>query len=519
MTPTGEAPGDHGESVTGRDVARSVRWTYATTGAGLLVQLCTAAILARLLTDTDYGTVAIAAGALRFLQYLTDLGLGSVVIQKPDFRTDSEAPLLFAIGIAVNLTFAAALWLAAPVFLLLMPQLAGDGLAILRVLAVVGVIGAAGQVARALLARRLDFRTAGLVSLVGLAVGQGAVAVPLAIAGFGAWSLVAGLAVQTALGTALAWGAAPHALVPRRMAWARWRELAVLGGGFSVLRVLDSAGVHLLPLAVGTLAGVAAVGQWDRAWALSLLPVETLATGLGRVLFPAFSRLAATPARLQRAWLGALTLSACALAPVGAGMAVAAPEIVAVVLGPTWQEAAALVTLLALWAVLRGIAQVTGSLCEAAGRVRLRGLHQAGYLAVLAIAVAVLRPDTGIGVAAILLAVEIVGQVVLIALTARVLGMSAGTPLARLAAGMSVAPVVAAACAGMLAILRSVETGPAIALTGAIATCAIVLPLAVALHPSARLRCDVGRHVLGQALGISVAGQAPLSRLRRFMER
>ena len=505
--------------VTDGEVGRSVRWTYGMTAASLLIQFATTAVLARQLTAADYGTVAVAAGALRFLQYLTDLGLASVVIQKSDFRTDSEAPLLFAFGLAVHGAFAAMLWLASPLFLLAIPQLAGEGLDILRALAVVGVVGAAGQIARALLTRRLDFRRLGLTTVAGLVVGQGLVAIPLAFAGFGAWSLVAGLAAQSATSTALALYAAPHPLLPRRAGWARWRELAFLGGGFSILRILDSAGMHLLPVIVGALAGMAAVGQWDRAWVLSLLPIETLATGIGRVLFPAFSRLSGDPARVLRAWLSALMLVACLLGSVGAGLAVAAPQIVSVVLGADWRGTETLVAMLALWAVLRGLAQVTGNLCEGSGRLLLRGLHQTAYLAALAGAVALLRPQDGAGIAAILLAVEVASQTVLIGLAARIAGVSPAVPLRQTAIGLSVAPCVAAACAGALMAVRPIGLGPAVELTAAIAACAMALALSVAIHPSATLRAAIGHRVLGQALGISGTGDGLLSRLRRRIER
>lgn len=519
MSPTTGRAAEPSEGVTGGDVARSVRWTYGMAGASLLAQLALASVLARILTPADYGTVAVAAGILRFLQYLTDLGLGSVVIQKPDFRADTDAPLLFAFGFALHAAFVGALWLAAPLLLAALPQLAGDGLGVLRALAVVGVVTAAGQTARAMLARRLDFRTAGLITVAGLLVGQGAVAVPLAAAGFGAWSLVAGLAAQAAVGSVLAWRAAPHALLPRRAALSRWRSLAALGGGFSVLRALDSAGIHLLPAGVGVLAGVAAVGQWDRAWVLAVLPIELLASGLGRVLFPAFSRLAADPGRLRRAWLEALLLSSCLLGPIAAGLAVAAPEIVQVVLGAGWDGTSETVLPLALWAALRGLAQVTGSLCEASGRLLLRGLHQAGYLAFLVVALAFVRPEDGAGVAFVLLAVDGVAQLVLIALAAGTVGLSPAEPIARLAVGLSVAPPIAAAGTGALAVMRMAGAGNAASLACAIAACAAALAATVAIHPSRTLRSEVAHRILGQALGIPAAGPGPLSRLRRLVER
>ena len=149
--------------------------------------------------------------------------------------------------------------------------------------------------------RDLDFRAIGIQSFMATLLGQGAVAIPLALLGAGAWSLVAGTAAQTAVIATLALWRVRPVRRPRYIAPVRLRARMALSSSLSVLRILDSAAMHLLPVVVGVFAGVGAVGLWDRAFVLAFLPLEALAVSVGQVLFPVYSRLTDALDWLRRA--------------------------------------------------------------------------------------------------------------------------------------------------------------------------------------------------------------------------
>lgn len=499
-------------------IGRSLRWSFGLGTASVGLQFLLAAMLARFLVPGDYGLVAAAAGVMRLLQYLSDLGIAQTATQKADFDRTRDAPVLFAAVLAANAAAVALVWLLAPAFAGL-AGLGTEGMAILRLLSLALVANAAAQAGLGLLRREFDFRTIGLIGLVAQALGQGLVALPLAVAGFGAWSLVAGTLVQSALAAALVLARVRHPLWPRRFEPARLRALAARASGFSVLRLLDSAGLHTLPLVVLVLGGSAAAGLWDRALVLTLIPLEMLYGTLGQVLFPAFSRLGRDEERLRRSWLALLLLVPCLVAAIAAGMAAAAGPLVALALGPAWSGAVGPVFWLALWATARGVVQLCGALLEGTGHLFQRGAVQAGYLVLLFSALAAVRPDGATAAARLLLAVDAIALVPLLLVAARSCGASLGQALARLALALLPAPLVALAVHGTLAALAPAAVPPVLQLLAAVAAGALALALALAFHPSRELRQVIVRRVLGDTLAMDLARGGVAARLARFMVR
>lgn len=506
------------EAIDGSTIGRSLRWSFGLGTVAAVLQFMLAAALARFLAPEDYGVVAAGAGVLRFLQYLADLGVAQTATQKSDFDRTRDAPILFAVTVAVNVAIVLLVWamaqaLAGPA------GLGQEGVAILRVQALGLVAIAAAQTGLGLLRRDLDFRGIGLLTLAAQAVGQGAVALPLAYAGYGPWSLVAGTLAQCGTLAALVLARVRHPLLPRRFDPARLGVLAVRASGFSVLRLLDSAGLHTLPVIVLTLGGVAAAGLWDRAFVLTLIPLEMLYGTVGHVLFPAFSQLGSDPEKLRRSWLSVLLLLPCIAAAIAAGIAAAAAPLVAVAFGPAWAQAEGPVFWLALWAATRSVVQLCGALLEGSGRLGQRGAVQAGYLMLLFSALALVRPHTAPQTARLLLAVDLLGLVPLVTVAARSCGASPRDAFARLALATLPAPVVGLAVHTTASVLQAMAAPATVTLLGAVGSGAVALVVSIAFHPSCELRRAIVRRALGDTLAMDVECGGPAARLMRFLER
>lgn len=502
-----------GREIDGAVIGRSLRWSFGLAGAGAVLQFLLAAILARFLLPADYGLVAAAAAGMRLLQYVSDLGIAQTATQKPDFDRDRDAPVLFTIAILVNAVIVGAVWLLAP-------SLSGGEAhvtAILRVMALCMLLNAAAQTGLGLLRRDLDFRTVGLINLAALVLGQGLAAVPLAWAGFGPWSLVAGTLTQSGVIAALVLARVRHPVLPDRFDPSRLRAMASRAWGFSFLRILDSAGLHSLPIIVLFLAGTGAAGLWDRALVLTLIPLEMLYGTLGQVLFPAFSRLDGDRDRLRRSWLSVLLLLPFLVACIAVGMAAASEPLVAVALGPAWAPAAEPVFWLALWAALRGVGHICGTLLEGTGRLGIRAVIQTGYLLILAASLAIMQPDGAAQTARLLVLVDTLFLIPLVMAAARACGARYRDAFARLALALLPAPLVGLA---VLASVRVLAPAPAaLTLLAAIATGAVALALAVAFHPSRELRRLIVKRALGDTLTFNVGRQGLAGRLMRFLER
>jgi lipopolysaccharide exporter len=457
-------------------------WGYGLGAATIVMQLGTTAILARLLEPSAFGQIAAAAAILRFLQYVSDLGLTSALIREGARFSRVSLSLSLAM-VAANIVLAVAIWFAAPLLIGLMQDAGDNGVAILRMLAVGPVLTAIGQVSYAHLQFRLAFRTIGLAGLLAQLSGSLLVAIPMAMAGAGVWSLATGSLVQACVLAAFFIYKAPPS----------WKaDGAVLPFGifrlglkFMALRILDAAGQAVLPLAIAMLAGITATGFYDRVYVLTVVILEWLAHGTGRIMQPVLvqAREDGEPAIILS---DALLIGGSILLAVSAGIVASSDLLIAAVLGDRWRAAIGLMGLLAGWAALRGLAVICGSTIEALGSLALRAGHQAAYLFILCAALVLVRPDTAEAIMMLVLGIEILNIAAFLFYSSAV----AGITLSRLAAILMQMLVAPLAVYLLLAAIRPlIAPLPVVAaLFVAIVAAAATLICSLLWHPSGALR-------------------------------
>jgi O-antigen/teichoic acid export membrane protein len=148
--------------------------------------------------------------------------------------------------------------------------------------------------------------------------------------------------------------------------------------------LLDYVGSNLDTFMVGRFTGTAVVGQYTRAYYVVFQPIGNYAAqALTSVLFASLSRIQHEMARLGRAYLSLLSLGGVVLFPVCTGVAVAAPELVLVVLGPQWDQVAGMVPWFALAGGFNVLSKLSQSLAEVRAELNMSLALQAAYLAVL----------------------------------------------------------------------------------------------------------------------------------------
>jgi lipopolysaccharide exporter len=197
-----------------------------------------------------------------------------------------------------------------------------------------------GATAIALLRRSLRFQELAIIEVGSYIVGYVGVGLAMALSGAGVYALVgamidadAGLnAVAATCWSVIRCCPPERGLVPGDP---RVRQPRL---GHRLLRVPAVQPRHP---AVGRWAGTTQLGLYNRAKMLGELPSYHLTTGLSKVLFPSFSAIQLDQSRLRTAYLSAIGSLPRLVLPLNAGMAVAAPEIVRVVLGPQWEGAIA----------------------------------------------------------------------------------------------------------------------------------------------------------------------------------
>ena len=356
----------------GRASRSGLLWTGLATTVQAGLQFLVLAVLARLLDADEFGLVTATLVVVGLGQVFAKLGVGPAVVQREDLTPEHERTG-FALGVYTGLVFAAALFFTAPLVaeLFRMPDLAP----LTRVISVAFIFQGLGVVAEGLAQRRLRFRLLGITEAISFGLGYAVVGITAAIAGAGAWSLVAAYLVQVIVKTVvLLWTVPfPKSLVPHRQAA---KDLLWFGSGFTIARLGNYVAGQGDFFVVGRSLGAEALGFYSRAYQLMVMPAVFVGQILDRVLFPVLSRLQHDAERIAQGYRRGLASVSVLTIPISVAAFILADEIVRVVLGPDWEPTIAPFRILSVSLLFRTSYKISDSLTRATGRVYARAWRQ-----------------------------------------------------------------------------------------------------------------------------------------------
>lgn len=376
-----EASGSTNDTAAPVDLARSALrgtfFAYVARYGGQALGFVSTIVLARTLSQEEFGLAGFALLTTSFLEVLRGFGIGAAVIYLGDEPGRRDTAFRLALG--TGLLLCTATWAIAP----LAASFFGDPRVteMTRVVALGFPIAALSTVHRALLEKRLAFGRK-LLPELGRGAGKAAVAIALALAGFGPWSIVWGQVAGALAETVLLWWAMPWR--PGRRA-AR-RHLGPLLGYGSRSAAVDLLGVLLLNVdyvIVGRIMGAAALGTYTVAFRVPELIVKQLSAVVGSVTFPLYAALRHDLDTLRSGYLQSLRFLGMVLSPMAVGLVLVAEPLISVLFGARWADAAPVMQALALYALVRGLTYGGGSMLRAVGRPGTLTVVSASQLAVL----------------------------------------------------------------------------------------------------------------------------------------
>lgn len=443
---------DETANLSGR-TATSLGWQY---GAALLsagMQVVYTAVTSRELTRSEIGLFAAAMVVVNFTRYLSELGVGQALIQKATLtREDVRAGSTLGIGLGLCTWVLVAL-AAGPLAngFFEKPDVAG----VLRWLALAFVLTSMQTTAQSILRRRLAFRELGIIDVVAFFGGYIVLGCGSALLGAGVWSLVLAVNGAAAIALVLRYALTRHALVPIA-GWHHYRPLLSFGTRISGVNFLNYASNNIDTIAVSRYATEALLGVYNRAFNTVTLSMSYLTQSLQRVLFPSMARIQDDPERLGRVFSRITGVVAFVLLPVAAGLAVAAVEIIDVVMGlPKWDDAVPLVPVLAVAAVAQGLSALVSAAAEARAELNRMLRIQVATLVAMVAGMWLVVDDRVLGGALVGYAVVLaLGEVVRHVLLLDVVRRSTRLSVSALTGAYVPALVTAAAVAAAIAAVR-----------------------------------------------------------------
>jgi len=342
----------------------AVKWAYLMTWGQCGITLLLTFTLAAILDPGDFGTVAIAAAFIIFIELFVAQGMAAAIIQRKDLdRLHLDSVFWMLLGGSLVLGGASIalspLWAAANG----LPQLSS----VIAVLSLSIPIKGLTVVQHAMLQREMAFRKLALLAGVASTVG-GIAGVALALAGCGVWSLVTQQLVTSALAMAAMWlvsGWRPRL----RFSWPHVRSLLGFSGGAFASQVGVYVANQADAVIIGLCFGPVALGIYRLAERLVSMLLQVATRSVQVVALPHFSRLQDDPEGLRAAVLSCVRLSATVTIPAMAILASAADQLMAL-LGERWAPAAVALRILIFLGIAKALTLFTGPLLLARSRVK-----------------------------------------------------------------------------------------------------------------------------------------------------
>ncbi len=352
-------------------------------------------VLARLLAPQDFGLVGMVTAFTGVLGLFRDFGLSSASIQR-ETVTEEQLSMLFWINILVGCLLAVLALAMSPAIAAFYhePRLIG----VTAALATAFVFNAAGVQHGSILQRQLRFMALSVINTVALLLSTVA-AIAAAMLGWGYWSLVI-MAISVPLITSAGnwlsarWTPGP----PQRNSGVR--SMVRFGGKVTLNGLVWYLATNSDKILLGRYWGVEALGLYGRAYQLINIPTDNINSATGEVAFAALSRVQNDPVRLKNYFLKGYMLVLALTLPISIGCALFANDLISVVLGPKWLEAAPIFGLLAPTVLGFAIGNPLGWLLYSTGRVGRSTLMSLASSPIMIISYALALPYGPKGVAA-----------------------------------------------------------------------------------------------------------------------
>ena len=344
---------DDGIPRSGRLEEKAVRGVFSTVlmfASNKVITFGTTLVLARILTPSDFGIVALASVTIGLLALFSDLGLGGTLVVRKhldDRISGTIFTLMLLMGVLTALLVAGTAPLAASIF---------DEPDLTPILAVLGatvILNAPTWFYSTILQRELEFWRRFQCQLA-QSVTYAAVAIGAAIAGAGVWALVAGQVAGTLVFTVTLAAASPYRIRPsfdRDSAGTAIRE----GRGFLAQSGLAYVELNADYMSVGGFLGSAQLGYYSMAFRIAELPYWAITEPVAKVTFPGFARMRHRGESVTASFLSVLRLVALVACPTGILLSATAEPFTITVYGSEWLPMAGVLAILGVWGTLNHI--------------------------------------------------------------------------------------------------------------------------------------------------------------------
>ena len=359
-------------------VVAAAKWSLITEVLAKLITPVTNIILAHILAPTAFGILATIMMVISFAEMLADAGFQKFLVQY-EFESEDEKQKNVSVAFISNIVLAIVLWLVIIIWRDELAILVGnEGLGFpLAVMGAMLPLGAFSSIQMAMYRRSFNFKFLLSIRMITI-ITPLFISIPMALAGFDYWSLIAGL-LAAHLFTAIALCVRQEKLISIYFSSTVFRKMF----SFSAWSLAEAFSIWLTAwvdtFIISHFLDAYYLGLYKMPTAIVTTVMAIATSSMAPVLYSALSRHQHNQVEFEKIFLTFQRYMALFLVPLGVGMFVYQDFIVEILLGPQWKLAG---IVLGSWALSSSLVTAISYLISEA--FRAKGMPNISFLAQMA---------------------------------------------------------------------------------------------------------------------------------------
>jgi len=327
------------------------------------VQFIFGLILARLLSPSDYGTIALLFVLLSICQAIVDSGFSNALVRKID-RDEKDYATVFYFNVVVGLVLYIFLFFCSPFIASFYNQPILDPLS--KVVCLNVIFNSLCVVQQARLMAIIDFKTQAKVSVIATTL-SGIIGILAALFGLGVWSLAFQSVASAALRMVFLWFLA-NWIPTEKFSKESFKEMFAYGSKLLATSLMNAIFNNLYTIAIGKFYIKATLGNYSRAQNFANLPSSNITNIIQRVTFPVMSKIQFDEDRLRDVYRRFLKLLAYIVFPIMVMLSALADPLIRFLLTDKWEGAIILLQISSLALMWYPIHAINLNLLQVKGR-------------------------------------------------------------------------------------------------------------------------------------------------------
>ncbi|MCL2425492.1 MAG: lipopolysaccharide biosynthesis protein [Oscillospiraceae bacterium] len=344
-------------------VFSSFLWRVAEKAGSSVVRFVTSIILGRIIAPEVFGIIAIIAVITSFIDVFIRSGFGKSLIQKEN-ADDIDFSTVFYLTTAISIVAYVLLYFTAPIIANFFehPQIVPT----LRLMSLPMLISGLNIVQIAYASRNMLFDSFFWATL-GAVIISSAVAITLAIAGYGIWTLVVHHLVGAVVSTIILWFTLKWR--PKLVfSVQRMKNLYSYGWKLLVSNVVHNAYKQLRTLLIANYYSSADVAYFTRGRSFPALIADNSSRAISSVIFPAISKKQKSTETVKKMVRQSVSVTSYLIWPMMIGLAIIAEPLVLLLLTEIWIEAVPFLQIACIYFALLPFNETSTQAINAIGR-------------------------------------------------------------------------------------------------------------------------------------------------------